>query len=177
MQRENDNIAKRVIIAETMTDLQGLGYECKMLSENMGIPNVIEQIVPKNTIKDAIKAFNLLKIKEEMSNSRKVGDRLTDDMNDNRYLAFMPLTQSRIWIRYRARSIKGVKVNMKRSYTDLSCRFCKGGSEESQEHLEQCTGTEFERRNLVMAGQAGKVIFWRRMGKKIMIYGKDVTDT
>ena len=148
-----------------------------MLSEIIGIPSVVEQIVPKNTIQEAIKAISLKEIREEMSNSRKVGDRLTDDPNDNRYLAFMPLTQSRIWIRYRARSIKGVKVNVKRSFTDLSCRFCKGGNEESQEHLENCTGTEFERRNLVMDGQAGKVIFWRRMGKKIMIYGKAATDT
>ena len=177
MQRENDNIAKKVIISEIMAGLPGLGYECKMLSETIGIPSVVEQIVPKNIIQEAIKAISLQEIREEMSNSRKVGDRLTDDPIDNRYLAFMPLTQSRIWIRYRARSIKGVKVNVKRSFTDLSCRFCKGGNEESQEHLENCTGTEFERRNLVMDGQAGKVIFWRRMGKKIMIYGKAATDT
>ena len=63
-------------------------------------------------------------------------------------------------------------MNMKRSYTDLSCRFCKEGAEESQEHLEVCAGTLFERRSQEMSKQKGKVVFWRRMNKKIMMMGK-----
>ena len=44
---------------------------------------------------------------------RKVADRVSDDPSDDNYLDRMGLTQSRIWIRYRARAVKGVKANHK----------------------------------------------------------------
>ena len=47
--------------------------------------------------------------------------------------------------------IKGVKYNIKRSYKDLSCRFCQSGEEETQEYLEVCVGYDFERRGLKMS--------------------------
>ena len=64
--------------------------------------------------------------------------------------------------------LKGVKYNIKRSYKDLSCRFCKSGGEETQEHLEVCVGCEFERRGLEMSVRSDKVKFWLRMEKKMM---------
>ena len=73
----------------------------------------------------------------------------------------------------RATMMKGVKMNHKSSHTkDLSCSFCKGPMEESQEHLEEdCPGCEFERRNLKMNTWRGKLTFWRRM--KAMINEKN----
>ena len=64
-----------------------------------------------------------------MENSKKVGDRLTNNPKDNTNLSEMSLLRSRIWIRRRVRMIKGVKYNIKRSYKDLSCRFCQSGEE------------------------------------------------
>ena len=103
-----------------------------------------------------------------MENSKKVGDRLTDNPHDNSYLSEMSLTKSRIWIRHRARMLKGVKYNIKRSYKDLSCRFCDTGEEETQEHLEVCVGCDHERRGLRMSVRSDIVWFWRRMEVKIM---------
>jgi hypothetical protein len=60
----------------------------------------------------------------------------------------MILPNSRIWMRVRARSIKEFKVNNKRSFNNLACRFCDDETEESQEHLEECSGCEHERRSL-----------------------------
>ena len=88
-----------------------------------------------------------------------------DNPKDNTYLSEMSLTRSRIWIRHRARMLKGVKYNIKRSYKDLSCRFCQSGGEETQEHLEVCVGCEFERRGLKMSVRSDSEIFgseWRR---------------
>ena len=79
----------------------------------------------------------------------------------------MTLPDSRIWMRVRARSIKGVKVNNKRSHINLSCRFCEDNIDESQEHLEVCRGGNFERRNLKMSRRKDLVIFWRRMTTKM----------
>ena len=37
---------------------------------------------------------------------------------------------------------------------------------ESQEHLESCDGTKFERRGKMVSEVMGRVIFWRRMTQK-----------
>ena len=51
---------------------------------------------------------------------------------------------------------------------DLSCSFCEGPMEESQEHLEEeCTGCDFERRNLKIHTMRGRQTFGRRMKAKI----------
>ena len=105
---------------------------------------------------------------DEMKNSTKVSDRLTDNPQDNTYIHCLSLPQTRIWIRYRARSIAGVKANNKQSHSDLSCRFCSTGSPENQEHLEICGGTEYERRGLDMSRWRGILTFWRRMTMKLM---------
>ena len=174
MARENSNITKRVLMSEVlMEDMQkvtikGLAYECKSLSEELGIPNVVFNKVNKSTIKQAIEAIDKKEKRTDMENSKKVGDRLTDNPKDNTYLSEMSLLRSRIWIRHRVRMIKGVKYNIKRSYKDLSCRFCQSGEEETQEHLEVCVGCDFERRGLKMSVRSDIVKFWLRMEKKIM---------
>ena len=57
------------------------------------------------------------------------------------------------------------------SHRDLSCRFCQDGDQESQEHLINCTGCTFERRNLDINNWRGMVIFWRRMTAKYKAEG------
>ena len=80
----------------------------------------------------------------------------------------MGLTFSRMMIRYRARAIKGVKANCKRSWkNDLNCRFCNNTVIEDQEHLEECTGLSWERRRLKMDTEVGKIIFFRRAKRKL----------
>ena len=100
-----------------------------------------------------------------------MGDRATDDPLHNSYLTYMALPSSRIWMRVRARAIKGVKVNNKRSFNNLACRFCEAGTEESQEHLEECEENGFEGRNLDMTSWKGKVTFWKRMTAKFSAGG------
>ena len=169
MMREDSNITKSVLMSEVLfNDVKGLAHECMSLSEDLGIPNVVYNRVSKSTIKQATEAKDKEEKRLDMENSRKVGDRLTDNPKDNTYLSEMSLLRSRIWIRHRARMIKGVKYNIKRSYKDLSCRFCNTGGEETQEHLEVCVGCEFERRGLQLSVRSDKVKFWLRMEKKMM---------
>merc|ERR1711973_301842 len=174
MIRENSNITKRVLMSEVlMEDMQkvtikGLAYECKSLSEELGIPNVVFNKVNKSTIRQATEAIDKKEKRTDMEKSKKVGDRLTDNPKDNTYLSDMSLLRSRIWIRHRVRMLKGVKYNIKRSYKDLSCRFCQSGEEETQEHLEGCVGCDFERRGLKMSVRSDIVKFWIRMEKKMV---------
>ena len=62
-----------------------------------------------------------------------------------------------------------VKMNQKgkRSYECLTCRFCNSNVLETQEHLEICEGTKFERRGLRLSDVMGRVTFWRRMTVKM----------
>ena len=45
-------------------------------------------------------------------------------------------------------------------------RFCTNDLPETQEHLEICDGTKFERRGVRVSEVMGIVIFWRRMKQK-----------
>ena len=51
-------------------------------------------------IKRAIGDKNKEEKRKDMENSKKVGERLTDNLTDNSYLSVMPLHLSRVWIRY-----------------------------------------------------------------------------
>ena len=51
--------------------------------------------------------------------------------------------------------------------TNLECRYCKEGGQETQEHIEECSGCNYERRGLDMSRWEGKVMFWRRMIAKL----------
>ena len=121
MARKNSNITKRILIAEVLlydmqkVSIKGLAHECEYLSEELGIPNVVFNII-KSTIKLATEAIDKKEKRIDMENSKKVGDRLTNNPKDNTYLSEMSLLRSRIWIRHRVRMIKGVKYIIRRSY-------------------------------------------------------------
>ena len=69
-----------------------------------------------------------------------------------------------------ARAIAGVTGNFKHSHVNnmqCKCRLWSEGSEETQEHLQLCSGTFFERRGLDMSGRRGLVEFWRRITVKM----------
>ena len=123
-------------MCEVLEGINGLANECKIISEEIGLANVVTQSVSKGEIKRAICEKDKEEKRQDMENSKKVGDRLTDNPTDNSYLSVMPLHLSRVWIRYRAKMCKGVKYNNKRLYKDLQCKFCTSGEEETQEHLE-----------------------------------------
>ena len=168
MDKEGLNIAKVAVLNEVLLDLKGLAYECRKISEQIGLPDVMYTSVSKYEIRRAINQADLNEKRKDMEESKKCGDRLTDNPDDNTYLSYMPLPIARIYFKYRARSIAGVKVNNKGSFkANLNCRFCDLGIEETQEHLEECGGTRYERRGLNLSGWFGLVSFWRRMMKKI----------
>ena len=82
----------------------------------VGLPDIMANTVSKCEIKQAIARYSNQEMKAEIQTSIKVGDIWSENPMDNTYLKYMSLPNSRIWMRYRARSIKGVKVNNKRSY-------------------------------------------------------------
>ena len=168
MAKDDKNIAKKAVENEVIFGIRGLGFECREITKQLNLPDIMINDMSKSQIKHAIKNADLEEKSKEMNESRKVGDRLSDNTMDNKYLSYMGLPMSRIWMRYRARMINGVKMNHKGSYeNDLNCKFCKQNVQETQEHLEECPETEYERRGLVLSDWNGKLGFWRRMLFKI----------
>ena len=163
-EKKSTSLVRRVIMEEIITGIKGLGVECRNACEELEIPNVVIFDLPPWQIKTRINEIIKEEAKEAMLNSSKVADRVTDNPEDNRYIEKMTLANCRIWIRYRARSIKGVKINLKGSYKDnLRCRLCTANVHESQEHLEMCEGTANERRGLgglEVGNWRDKLVFW-----------------
>ena len=171
------SLVKRVIYQEFSHGINGLGKECMRACWDLGLDSVVlydtEPWVIKSTIAQRVKE----EAKEAMLNSPKVADRVTENEEDNTYINHLSLQWCRIWIRYRARAIKGVKINFKNSFRDyLRCRLCTANVNESQEHLEKCEGTAFERRGLrgLEVGHWRDVLlFWRRMTVKMATVTQD----
>ena len=132
MIKEDTNIARKALLNETFMGLKGLAHECRELTEMMGIPDILSNLVSIGEIKQAIATFSKQEMTEEIKASVKVGDRWSEDPETYNYLTYMSLPNRRIWMRLRARSIRGVKVNNKRSFTNLECRYCKEGGQEMQ---------------------------------------------
>ena len=169
MKAHPGNICKKAILNEIITRTKGLASECKELGEEIGIRDMRFCEVTNGEINRAIRTKSWNSRRAEMAESSKVGDRASDDPKENSYMTYMTLNDCRLWMRVKARMMKAMKMNHKSSHRgDLSCSFCKGPLEESQEHLEEeCTGCDFERRTLKMHTLRGRQIFLRRMQAKI----------
>ena len=165
------SLVKRVLLEEFVQHIEGLGYECRLACMELGILNVAFFDIPPWEIKRIIAEKIFKDAKEAMLNSSKVADRVTDNAEDNSYINCLSLPLCRVWIRFRARAIKGVKINFKNSFKDnLNCRLCTANVHETQEHLQMCEGTAYERRGLrgLEVGYWRDVLlFWRRMIVKI----------
>ena len=93
--------------------MKALSYECRQLTEMVGIPDLMANTVSIGEIKQAIARHRNQEIIAEIQSRTKVGDRWSEDPMDNTNMSYMSLPNSSIWMRYRVRSIKGVKVNNK----------------------------------------------------------------
>ena len=173
--KNHTSIVKQVMYNEQFQDIKGLGHECQSICEEIDLDNVLTNNLNVSEIKSKIWEKVRTEARVNMLASVKVADRVTANGEDNSYIHCLTLPESRIWIRYRARCISGVKVNFKQSHRDLKCRFCSSGSNESQEHLEKCAGTAFERRGLRRLESGfwrDVLLFWRRMSVKLTVKQK-----
>ena len=87
---------------------------------------------------------------------------------ERNYLAKQTTANARIWFRYRSKIISDIKGNQSSQWTGrMQCRHCNTGSDETQEHIEKCTGFSKERGKLDLSDGEGKLAFWRRVVYKL----------
>ena len=73
MARENSNITMSEVLLEDMQNvtIKGLAHECKSLSEELSIPNVVFNRVNKSIVKQATEAFDKKEKRIDMDNSKR----------------------------------------------------------------------------------------------------------
>ena len=74
---------------ETFMGLNGLSHECRQLTEMMGIPDIMANLVSIGEIKQAVARHSNQEMTDEIQSSTKVGDNWSDDPMDNTYLKYM----------------------------------------------------------------------------------------
>ena len=62
---------------------------------------------------------------------------------------------------------KMVKQTLKKNIRSIKHTACSRDSDETQEHLQLCEETKFERRGLDLSDWRGLLDFWRRMKIKM----------
>ena len=87
MKKEGTNICRRAVANETILGVKGLDHECKVLADQMGLPDIRFNDVSKGDIKRAVLKHSRDLTKREVEDSRKVGDRAEGDQNHNTYLS------------------------------------------------------------------------------------------
>ena len=86
MMKDVTNIARKAILNETFMGLKGLAHECRELTEMMGIPDILSNLVSIGEIKQAIAIFSKQEMTEEIKASMKVRDRWSEDPETYNYL-------------------------------------------------------------------------------------------
>ena len=85
----------------------------------------------------------------------KIEDRYSDDRNERDYIKKMSLRDTR----FRMRSSMTLTAKRSSMFSgDMGCRHCETEADETQEHLEICTGLSHEQRGLNMVEEKGKLI-------------------
>ena len=109
MAKSADNITRKVLIQESINNINGLATLCLFL----GLQSLMAKEVKKNEMKHAIKT----KIREEclkrMQEGSKSKDRVDLNPDKTRYLQSFFLSNCRMYFRYRSRCIAMVKMNQK----------------------------------------------------------------
>ena len=76
--------------------------ECRQICLDLGLSDIANTFLSKSKLKSAIFFQMNEEALKDMTNSRKLSDRLTENPEDNTYIHCMSLPQLRIWFRSRA---------------------------------------------------------------------------
>ena len=149
MEQEDSVLAKQVMEQQLEAGWPGLCKEVTAICEEVGLPNMFEERVGKETIKEEIFYHHLKDIKKEMKRFEKLDDISNGDCRKAQpYMKDFCLEMCRMAFRLRTHQFR-CRVNMPKLFGGvLWCHSCSSGPEdgpgggpaplESQSHLELC---------------------------------------
>ena len=137
------------------------------ICEEVMIPNVMEEDVPKRIIKEALIFHNCKEIRMEIEEKKlkKLKSIMNEDFSETKhYMKNKSINESRIQFRMRTNMLE-FRGNMKGSHkTDLSCRGCKKPeTQEDQLHVMSCSAYEDLRIGLSFAEDGDLVKYFQRV--------------
>ena len=95
--KDENNIVKKVIQEEIWTGIHGLAHQCRQIFHDLGLPDTYyKYFLSKSRLKTAIFHKMNEAALNDMTNSTKVNDRLTENPEDNTNIHCMSPPQSRI---------------------------------------------------------------------------------
>merc|ERR1711892_1064223 len=178
MDSDSSNLARKALVAGQKTCAEGdLLTECIAWCKKLNIRCVTRGT---NPIRDKAKydEFMLKKglwkehdkdikiVKDELSKVRDI--EMPTKKYERNYLAKQTIANARVWFRYRSKIISDIKGNQSSKWTgQMQCRHCNPGCDETQEHIEKCTGFSVEREKIDLSNGEGKLVFWRRVVYKL----------
>ena len=132
-------------------------------------PNPKKARMDEFKLKQGLWRENDKDIKFEKDQRSKVKDiPMPTKKYERNYLANLTTANARIWFRYRSKIISDIKGNQSSKWTgQMQCRHCNLGCDETQEHIEKCTGFSGEREKIDLSKGEGKLVFWRRVVYKL----------
>ena len=149
MEQEEGVLARRVMEQQLEAGWPGLSKEVEAICQEVGLPNVLEEHVGKEEIKEEIFYHHLRDLKNQMKQFEKLDDISNDDIRKAQpYMKDFCLETCRMAFRLRTHQFR-CRVNMPKLFGGvLWCHSCSSGPEdgpgggpaplESQSHLERC---------------------------------------
>merc|ERR1711892_1245033 len=191
MDSDPSNLARKALIAGQKTCAEGdLLTECIAWCKKLNIRCVTRGTNPildkakydEFKLKQGLWKENDKDIRVEKDKLSKVKDiPMPTKKYERNYLAKQTTANARIWFRYRSKIVSDVKGNQSSQWTGrMQCRHCNTGSDETQQHIEKCTGFTKERGKLDLSDGEGKLAFWRRVVYKLKymkLTNKNFVDT
>ena len=159
------HLSKQVMEEQMMRGWPGLAKEVMDICEEIEIPNVLAQNIPKCKVKQAIYNHHNNEIKYEMKDKKKLKNICQENFKEPKsYMKSKCLEDSRVMFRIRTNMVL-LKENMKQSHKgNLICPGCmKPGTQENQTHVMVCEAYESLRAGLKMENDIDLVTYFQRI--------------
>ena len=158
------SLARAVYLEQVKNNWPGLANEVKEICRKIGIEDISDNIVEKETIEEAIFYNNYKEMKIDMQRYEKLEDVKDNDFTElPSYMEWKNLEDIRTAFRIKSKMVRKIKMNYKKSYNNLVCEMCQAGRNESQCHAMDCPGWQEQRNGLDLTRTEDMVIFFTRV--------------
>ena len=159
------SLSRQVMEEQIRFGWPGLAKEVEEICEDLCIPNVLEEDVPKQHIQESIRFHNCEEIRTEMKRRKKLKNIIHEDFSMTKpYMQIKSIGEGRTLFRIRTNMME-LRANKKGSHKmDLTCVGCRDPeSEEDQTHVLKCSAYENLQHGLNFMNDQDLVIYFQKV--------------
>ena len=168
--KEESTLSRKVLEAQQANKWPGLSAEVEEICSELGMPDLNIHDMPGKEIKNAVLDHHDRKIKEDVSNSKKMEQHENDNFSKiQEYFEGKSLYDCRLAFRIRCELVKDIKGNFKDKHRRkggedaLKCEDCTGDTLQTQSHCLVCPRWGEIRNGLELDRIGDLVTFFKRM--------------